>query len=86
MRKLIFACLSGILAAFVAMLFGENQPAFGLQRLLNPGNPLSGFDIYVHDHYFIFNRTLFRVNFVIFGAVVSALLELRPADRRRADA
>ena len=68
------------LACFCGLLVGMNQPGTWVANLA--GMQARGYDILVHDHYFIVRPEVLLVNFVIFAIVAYGLMRLRVQKRR----
>lgn len=62
-----------MLASISTMLVGQNEPALWFVNLLAPGRRFTGSDLFVRDHYFVFDPVLVVVNFVMFGAAIYLL-------------
>jgi hypothetical protein len=69
MKAFVVAAVGGVLASLGTMLVGQNEPAHWVVNLLVPGRRLTGVDLFVSDHYFVFDPVLFVVNVVVFGFV-----------------
>jgi hypothetical protein len=82
LRKLTVAAAGGMLASFGSMLLAGNQPTYWLRALIAPSNRPTGFDVSVHDRYFIVDPALLLVNFGMFRVVLYALGRLGSAGSR----
>jgi hypothetical protein len=74
MRQLIVAACVGAAASLGGMLFGLSQPGSWLVDVA--GRPARGYDIFIHDHYFIVRPAILMVNLVAFAIVTYAVLGL----------
>jgi hypothetical protein len=72
MKRLIVAVCVGAAAALAGLLVGLNQPGSWLAELV--GRPTRGYDIFIHDHYFIVRPAIVLINLVSFTFVASAVL------------
>jgi hypothetical protein len=78
MRALVVAAVGGALASVSTMLVGQNEPAHWVVNLLVPDRRLTGVELFVSDHYFVFDPVLFVVNVVAFGSVLYLVERRRP--------
>ena len=69
-RAFVVAAVGGVLASIGTMLVGQNEPAHWIMNLLVPGRPFTGADLFVRDHYFVFDPVLVVVNFIVFSGVL----------------
>ena len=72
MRKLIVASCAGALASLGALWIGADQPGHWLADTLRPSS--RGYDIFIHDRYFIVRPTVLVINFVVYAAAARVIM------------
>lgn len=65
MRQLVVAVCVGAVASVGGLLTGVSQPGSWVAEVTG-GSP-RGYDIYIHDHYFIVKPAILLVNFIAFS-------------------
>lgn len=81
MRKLIFAAGAGALASLGALWVGADQPGHWLVDLVMPSS--RGYDVFIHDHYLIFEPAALVINFLVYAAATLALISFARRSSRR---
>ena len=74
MRRVIVAVCVGAAASLAGLLVGLSQPGSWLAEVA--GGPALGYDIFIHDHYFIVRPAVLLVNLVAFAVVAYAVMWL----------
>jgi hypothetical protein len=69
-QAFVVAAGGGVSASIGTMLVGQNEPARWIMNLLVPGRPLTGADLFVRDHYFVFDPVLVVVNLIVFSGLL----------------
>ena len=74
MRRLIVAVSVGAVASLGGLLVGLSQPGSWVAEVT--GRRARGYDIFIHDHYFIVKPAALLINFAVFAIVAYALVWL----------
>ena len=74
MKRLIVAVCVGGAASLCGLLVGLSQPGSWVAEVA--GMPARGYDIFIHDHYFIVRPEVLLVNLVIFAMVAYGLMRV----------
>lgn len=80
-RRLITALLAGAAATVAALLAGFDQP--GRWVADRAGQPVSGYDIYIHDRYLILRPAVAWIDFAVSVLATLAIMRLTLAASRK---